>query len=93
MTWVALIVCNIPIYCLLGWIMFKDWAEFAEGTVGAIYRSFELWEFWSVGTGEAEFNLAAVLKSAFWILISAAIVFGEYVFFGEQFGAWVQSLI
>ena len=73
--WWILIPANIPIYFLLGWKVFKSWAQFRE--------CIKFWlkpDLFSALDGEAAENLLAELRLAWWLLLCAGAVFLEYLF-------------
>jgi hypothetical protein len=70
--WIALVVANIPVYFVLGWLFFGDWDEFLE--------SLQFWitpDVISLFRGEWEEDWWAEIRFWFWIVCCTACVYGE----------------
>ena len=79
--WIILIVANVPLYWLIGWVFFKDWADFWECV-----------KYWltpdivSLFRGEWTEDRWAQLKLGFWIFLCIAAVYGE----GQALSRWLH---
>ena len=70
--WTILLIANIPVYWLLGWVVFKEWDEFWECV-----------RFWftpnilSAFRGEYFDDVWAEMRLGLWIAVCGAAVYGE----------------
>jgi hypothetical protein len=78
--WIILAVANIPLYWLVGWVVFKDSGDF-----------WECIKFWltpdiiSLFRGEWMEDQWAQMKLFFWVVLCAGAVFGESLLLGQWF--------
>jgi len=70
--WIILMAANVPLYGLVGWVIFKEWGEF-----------WECLKYWltpdiiSLLRGEWAQDQWAQMKLFLWLLLCAGAVYGE----------------
>jgi hypothetical protein len=78
--WIILVVANIPLYWLVGWILFKDWENF-----------WDCLKFWltpdiiSLFRGEWIEDQWAQVKLSLWLVLCAGAVLAEGLVLGPRF--------
>ncbi len=70
--WAALIIVNIPVYFLLGWIIFKDWDDFFDGL-----RFIVTPDIVSAFRGDYWDDRWASIKLSLWAFACISCVIGE----------------
>ena len=79
--WIILVVVNIPVCWLLGWVVFKDWGDFWECV-----------KFWltpdiiSAFRGEWIEDQWAQMKLFLWVALCAGAFFGESIALAKWLG-------
>ena len=71
--WTILLIANIPVYWLLGWVVFQQWDEFFE--------SVRFWltpDIFSAFRGEYGDSQWANLRLFLWAVLCAVSIYGEY---------------
>lgn len=70
--WAVLGIVNIPIYFLLGWVVFGDWETFGECIRYALTPDIISWF-----RGEGLEDFWAEMRLFFWVGACALVVWGE----------------
>ena len=71
--WVILLIANIPVCWLFGWVVFREWDEFWECLC-----------FWftpnilSAFRGELFDDMWGEMRLGFWVVLCGVAIFGEY---------------
>ncbi len=78
--WIILVAANIPLYWLVGWVLFKDWENF-----------WDCLKFWltpdiiSLFRGEWIEDQWAQVKLSLWLVLCAGAVLAEGLVLGPRF--------
>ena len=78
--WIILVAANIPLYWLVGWLLFKDWENFWDCV-----------KFWltpdiiSLFRGEWIEDQWAQVKLSLWLVLCAGAVLAEGLVLGPRF--------
>ena len=67
--WLLLFLCNIPVYVLWGWLLFRNWANFWEAIV--------FWfkpEMWLLVEGKYWDDIYAESKLAIWFFAPIGLI-------------------
>lgn len=70
--WTVLIVANMPIYWLLGWVIFHDWYDFLD-----CVRFWLTPDIFSILHGEGLDDLWAELRLAAWVILCGGAIYAE----------------
>ncbi|MCB2154170.1 hypothetical protein KQI84_04740 [bacterium] len=85
---IALAILNIPVYFLIGWVVFDGWGDFFESIIFWLKP-----DFWSFLSGELMEDWWAEMKILFFLLLCGLVLFGEYQTFGNAVGNLVKGLM
>jgi len=78
--WVILLIANLPVYWLLGWVVFREWEEF-----------FECVRFWltpdiiSAFNGEYFDDIWGEMRLGLWAVLCGVSIYSEYYLLMKYF--------
>ncbi len=84
--WIILILINIPVYLMLGKLIFDGWDDFFEAVVYFIKP-----DWWSISDGEWLEDKWATLKLTGFAFLCSTVVYGEHATMGTRILVWLNT--
>ncbi len=78
--WAILLIVNIPVFWLLGWVVFREWDEFVE-----CVRFWITPEIVSAFQGEYYDSFWGKMRLGLWAILCVASIGGEYYLLMKYF--------
>lgn len=77
---VILLIVNLPVFWLFGWVLFREWDEFAD-----CVRFWLTPDILSAFRGEFINDMWAEMRLGLWVALCGGAIYGEYYLLAKYF--------